>query len=546
MFRPSRALPALLLVLLASACAPGSGSAPGPVVPPVGPPPAAAAAPGAAPDSPDLWHLLDPETDGVPGAAVERAYRHLAGRTPARTVRVAVIDGGVDTAHVALRDRLWVNTAENPGNGVDDDGNGYADDRFGWNFLGGDGGSVHQDTWEVTRLYVGCTGEGRALAVRSPRVSCDVVEADFHDRVAEAEGLLSTVQGLAAALDQVLPILRQAAGTDSLTEARVVALASTTPQVQQARAFYLQLAGAGITPLDVEEALEALGEQVEYNLNPDFDPRPLVGDNYGDGSEVGYGNADVMGPDASHGTHVAGIIGAAREGSEARGIAPAVELMAIRAVPNGDEHDKDVAQAIRYAVDNGAHIINMSFGKSYSPQKELVDAAVRYADERGVLMIHAAGNDGEDLTTTPSYPTRSYLDGGRAALWIEVGAADRSAPDSLAATFSNYGADRVDLFAPGVAIVSTVPGGGVRAQQGTSMAAPVVAGVAALLMAHFPDLTAAQVRDILLETVTPFGDRTVARPGDGTMVPFGSLSVTGGVVNAYRAVLKAQEVTGAR
>lgn len=538
MLRPSVAA---LLLFLSAACAPGV-----PVAPPPPPPPPVEAV--AAPTGPDLWHLLDPDTDGVPGAAVERAYRHLEGRSPRRTVVVAVIDGGVDTAHVDLRDHLWVNPGERPGTGADDDGNGYADDRFGWNFLGGAGGAaVHQDTWEVTRLYVGCTGEGGALAVVSERDPCDRIVEDFHERRAEAEELLATVQGISAVLDQVLPILRQAAGTDSLTVESVSAIRAGAPEVQQARGFYLQLAANGITPLDVEEALEALDEQVRFNLNPDFDPRPLVGDDYHDPARIGYGNADVMGPDASHGTHVAGIIGAIRGNDiPAEGIAPSVRIMAIRAVPNGDEHDKDVANAIRYAVDNGAHVINMSFGKAYSPQKELVDAAVRYADERGVLMVHAAGNDGENLAESPSFPSRDYLDGGRADLWIEVGAADRSAPDSLAAPFSNYGAAEVDLFAPGVDILSTYPHGKTRAQQGTSMAAPVVSGVAALLMAYFPELTAAQVREILLETVTPYGDRTVARPGDGVPVPFGSLSVTGGVVNAYRAVLRAEERVGAR
>ncbi len=223
------------------------------------------------------------------------------------------------------------------------------------------------------------------------------------------------------------------------------------------------------------------------------------------------------------------------------GIAEGVRLMTVRAVPDGDERDKDVANAIRYAVDNGAHIINMSFGKAFSPQKSLVDAAVRYAEERGVLMIHAAGNDGEDVEVEESYPTPRYQDGSRAESWIEVGAANWSV-QSLAASFSNYGGTRVDVFAPGVDILSTYPGGEFRREDGTSMAAPVVTGVAAMLMAYFPDLTASDVKRILLESSTKYADFQVPRPGSGEPVPFGELSATGGVVNAYAAVRMALEM----
>jgi subtilisin family serine protease len=493
-------------------------------------------------EAPGNWQLLDQEADGIPGASVEEAYREpLAGRRPGRTVVVAVIDGGVDTSHVDLRGQLWTNPGETPGDGVDNDGNGYVDDVRGWNFLGGgDGISVEFDTYEVTRLFAGCVG-GEALAVVAEGVSCETVQEDFQARRGEAEQILETVTGIAGALEVVLPMLRAGMGTDSLTPEKVQAFRPIRQDHQQARGFYLQLTSNGITPADVEDALEELQGQVLYNLNPDFNPRPIVGDEYGDLDQRGYGNPDIMGPDASHGTHVAGIIAALRGNDvEAEGVLEAVRIMGIRAVPRGDEHDKDVANAIRYAADHGAHIINMSFGKSYSPQKEVVDAAVRYADSLGVLMVHAAGNDGADLGERPSYPNRSYLDGGGARNWITVGASGWSSPDSLAAPFSNYGENEVDLFAPGVDILSTLPGGGVGRQQGTSMAAPLVSGVAALLMAYYPELTAAQVKEILLETATRHPDRMVARPGDGEIVPFSSLSITGGIVNARAAVERAE------
>jgi subtilisin family serine protease len=542
--RSSIALGTLVVVL--GACAPQQPVSPPtpvpppprPMTPPPPPPPPPPSAPAPA-EAPENWQLLDATADRVPGTSAERAYRELlAGRQPARTVVVAVIDGGVDTAHVDLRANLWRNEDETPGNRVDDDRNGYVDDVYGWNFIGNAAGeSVHHDTYEVTRLYVQCTS---AEAGTPAPPDCPAIVADFQERRAEAEQLLQQVGQIAQVLEATLPTLRQAAGTDTLTEDNVRAISGGGPDVQRARSIFLQLAANGITPEDVTEAVEELQSQIDYKLNPEFDPRPTVGDDPSNLEERSYGNADVTGPDARHGTHVAGIIGAVRgNGTGIDGIAPAVRIMAIRAVPDGDERDKDVANAIRYAVDNGAHVINMSFGKSHSPQKSAVDDAVKYAEERGVLLVHAAGNDGENLAESPSFPTRTYLSGGSAPNWIEVGASAWTL-DSLAAQFSNYGAQQVDLFAPGVDVLSTVPGGGYDREDGTSMAAPVVSGVAALLMAYYPDLTPAQVRTILMESATDYSARTVRQPGEGGgAVRFGELSASGGVVNAFEALRRA-------
>lgn len=491
--------------------------------------------------APDAWQLLDLEEDRVPGVSATRTYRELlAGREPARQVIVAVIDGGTDTAHVDLRANLWRNPGEVVGNGVDDDGNGYADDVFGWNFIGGaDGRNVGHESLEVTRLVVRCeAGEAPPAGY-----TCEEIANDFEEGRAETLATLQQIRQIGAAYDFALPVLRNASGSDELTPEIVQEVRSLNQDVQQARNIYLQLDAAGISPDIVEEAVEAYQGLAEYGYNRDFDARDIVGDDYADGMQREYGNGDVMGPDASHGTHVAGIIGAVRDNGEGMdGIGADVRLMTIRAVPDGDERDKDIANAIRYAVDNGANIINMSFGKSHSPRKELVDAAVRYAEEAGVLMVHAAGNDGENLENERNFPTRDFLDGGRADLWIEVGAANWMV-DSLAAVFSNYGQTKVDVFAPGVDILSTVPGSEYKREDGTSMAAPVVSGVAALLMAYFPELSAADVRRIILESSVKYGDLQIPLPGstDGQMVPFGTLSVTGGVVNVYEAVRMALE-----
>jgi subtilisin family serine protease len=507
--------------------------------------------------APDRWWLLDEATDGVLGIGADRAYRELlAGREPRQSVVVAIIDSGVDTTHEDLAPNLWKNTREIAGNGKDDDNNGYIDDVHGWNFIGGpDGSQIDRDTYEVTRLYAQyharyatANPDTLSATARAEYAEYREVEDAFDAKREEAAQDLQHVQMIAFAVDRFDAMLKQHLGVDSLTVERVAAIRSPRNDIRQAQQAYLELASQGVTPAVIQEELERLKNLMEYGLNPEFDPRAIVGDDYADTSERYYGNADVQGPDAKHGTHVAGIVGAVRgNGICTDGIAPAVELMVIRAVPDGDERDKDIANAIRFAADNGAQVINMSFGKGFSPYKSAVDDAVRYADSKGVLMVHAAGNSSEDIDSAANFPNRYFLDGDSAKHWIEVGASSWQGPEQLAAPFSNFGRQRVHVFAPGAAIMAPTPGNGCEPLSGTSMAAPVVSGVAALLMGYFPELTAGEVKRIIMESATPYGDQMVARPGaPGEEVRFGDLSVTGGVVNAYEAVRMAEELAAAK
>jgi subtilisin family serine protease len=489
-------------------------------------------------EAPKNWQLLDETTDHVPGISSERAMRELLnGKAPKQAVLVAIIDNGIDTLHADLKANLWTD----PGNGT-----------HGWNFIGGaDGKDVNFDTFEVTRQYARC--HNKAAASGAPPITdqaqCGEIDAAFAKQRSQIERTAENYRQVNNVLRQIVPALARAASvaTDSLDSDRVKALSPSSPQLFQARQMYLDLAQQGATPSVIEDGLKSLEGQLQYSLNPDFNPRTIVGDDYANPNQHDYGNRDVMGPEAKHGTHVAGIIGAVRgNGLGIDGIAPSVKFMMIRTVPDGDERDKDVANAIRYAADHGAQIISMSFGKAYSPYKAAVDEAVKYADAKGALMVHAAGNDGADIALGKNFPSPEYADGGRPRNWIEVGASSWKGGDSLAAPFSNYAQKLVDVFAPGVDILSTVPGNQYERDSGTSMAAPVVSGLAALIMGYYPNLTASDVKRIIMSSVTRV-DQPVVRPGeDGPRVPFASLSVTGGIVNAYNAIKMADEMSSAK
>jgi subtilisin family serine protease len=441
-----------------------------------------------------------------------------------------VIDGGVDTAHTRLARAMWKNPREIAGNGKDDDGNGVVDDVYGWNALAtADGTPVRYDTFELTRLYAACRNQPAGSLTEKPRADeCSTLASAYRDKAKDVKATLLQVENIDDILRSVERMLGTALKGAPITRGAVTALRATTAEMDEAKQMWLRLDTEGLNAAEIESAREAYDSQARYGLDTLFNPRS---------PQRVVGTRDVTGPDAMHGTHVAGIIGALRgDGAAMQGIAPNVEIMAVRAVPDGDERDVDVARAIRYAVDNGAQIVNMSFGKGYSPAKASVDSAVRYAESRGVLLVHAAGNEGENNDDTPSYPTPLLAGGTRAANWLEVGASSWKPLAALPAEFSNYGREQVDLFAPGVDILSTVPGGGLKRESGTSMAAPVVSGVAALLMAYFPELTAMQVRDILLESVRKLPELEVRRPGDGSTVKFATLSRTGGVIDAYAAV----------
>ncbi len=497
------------------------------------------------------WHLSSPNHDPYYGTGVAKAYEELlSGKSPAEEVIVAIIDSGTDIDHEDLRGNIWVNEDEIAGNGIDDDGNGYIDDIHGWNFIGGsDGKHVNEDTYELTRIYASMRDD--YLGVQKENVSEDKqAEYEYFQEIKEAfeakkienDQILGNLKNITQAIlgsRQIFGV----SSLDSLTAEQKKPKPTDGPYLSQAKGLVQFLDENGLTEADIEEALEQFQSLADYGLNPDFNPRPIVGDDYEDLSNRFYGNNDVKAVRNSHGTHVAGIVGAVRNNDLGIDGIANVKLMILRTTPNGDERDKDVANAIRYAAENGARVLNMSFGKGYSPQKEYVDKAVRYADSVGVLIVHGSGNDSNNLDSTDSFPNKYYTNGGSAEAFLTVGASSWEEGSDLVADFSNYGTLSVDIFAPGVDIYSTYPDDEYKAEDGTSMASPVVAGVAALVMAYYPELTALQVKEILMETSTKPSGKMVYKPGSEELVPFSTLSVSGGIVNAYEALKRAEQLT---
>ena len=519
------------------------------------------AGPTAAQAAENQWYLRDPQQDQVPGTGTTRTYAELLkGRVPTAVI-VAVIDSGIDTAHVDLKPVLWRNPREIPGNGIDDDHNGYVDDVHGWNFIGGkDGRNISVESLEITRVvakygprFAGKTRTQVPVAQRADydmyvraKKSYDAKRKELTEQLTQVDQARTGISGLSTQLKQKL-------GIEKVDTATLRKLSTTLPDPnmqQMLGGFYqgMRQMGAGDTDAllaQLDSEVKDQREQLTYSLDPKFNPRKdIVGDNPDDLTQRNYGNNDVTGPDALHGTHVAGIIAAVRNNSVGiQGIADApVQVMSVRAVPNGDERDKDVANAIRYAVDNGAQIINMSFGKEFSPQRPAVEAAYKYAESKGVLLVHAAGNEDDNLDVTPHYPAAFYLNGAVPTNLLTVGASAPKDDEHLVADFSNYSKRQVDVFAPGVGIYSTLPGNKYGNESGTSMAAPVTAGIAAVLKSYFPNLKAADLKRIIRESAQVHHTQVLVPGEEGKKADFSTLSATGGVVDLYEAVRLAAQV----
>lgn len=493
------------------------------------------------------WYHKDFATTKVYGVNTENAYKFLESKgLKPKTVLVGVLDSGVQVDHPGLVKNIWTNPNEVPNNGKDDDGNGYIDDIHGWNFIGGKNGDIDIDNMEVTRVVAKYkpvfegddSTKNKANQAKMPEEFAMYMKAKdlFTKKSVEAKQGFKTY----SMINEAIPVMVKLLNGKPLTPENVAAIKPADQREAMAVQVLTQVAqspefkGKSAAEFEkamsgqIKEALDYFGPQ-EKQYNLDYDPRKeIVGDNYDDYSEKNYGNNHYEGPDAEHGTHVAGIIAGLPNGKEIQyGVASKVaKIMSVRTVPNGDERDKDVANAIRYAVDNGAKVLNMSFGKPVSPGKNVVWDAFKYAQDKGVLLVKAAGNENEDVAEHLAYPTnfKNVTDEKPFVNNVLVVGASTNKNDALRASFSNFNKKMVNVFAPGEEIYSTVPHNEYKYLQGTSMASPVVAGAAAVLLAYMPNLTPAQIIESLVKSSNP-----------STTNQFGDFSEAGGVIDLKKA-----------
>ncbi len=488
------------------------------------------------------WSHLDSEKDNVPGMNVDKAYAKLLKGKKGKTVIVGVLDSGVDVEHEDLKANIWTNKKEIDGNGKDDDNNGYVDDIHGWNFLG----KILKEKYEYERI-----AEDKSL---TDEKTYNSAKAIMDKKKEDANMGAVQLQQMMDGTEKADKIIANFLGKPTYTEDDLKKINSDNEEVMQSKQIMSNMLGFGMPIPDLlKEMKKEYDGYVALNANAKTskeDYRKVVGDKPNDLKDVKYGDNRVMSWDSTkgnvmHGTHVAGIIGGVRNNKKGGdGIANNVKIMAIRAVPDGDEYDKDIALGIRYAVDNGAKVINGSFGKSFSPHKQWVYDAIKYAESKDVLIVHAAGNDGHDIDVEDNFPNDSdnkideFADNV-----LTIGALNYDTGNNLVANFSNYGKANVDVFAPGVKIYASVPNNKYQYLQGTSMAAPNAAGVAALIRSYYPNLKASQVKHILMDSGTEITSDVIVGGKPDDKRPFSQLSVSGKIVNAYNALQMAEKMS---
>lgn len=510
------------------------------------------------------WQLMDWQKDGYPGISLEKAYNELLkNKKPLKKIIVAVVDCGLDDTQPDLAGMEWTNKKEIPGNGIDDDHNGYVDDVHGWNFTG----NLSTETLEEVREYVRLRGKfenktdsddlkkdpqysywKKILAAKNKKL-IDMETTEKRGRM-----FINTLQTLqdywskkltkdSIAIKDVRYGQPGADADSTVIKAQTLFMQQTQHAPKRIDSLKLKFLIGEIKKgnEDNNYALQAAQTIIEKN-DPEFFRKEAVGDDPTTNTKKNYGNPNIV-PSEPHGTECAGTIAALRNnGIGGNGITNSVEIMPVRMTAShsyADERDKDVANSIRYAVDNGAQVISMSFGKTISPQKKWVDEAVKYAEQKGVLLIVGAGNESTNSDSVPDFPSATYDDSTISTNLMKIGASTYDS--TLVASFSNYGARTVDAFAPGVSIYTTSINNKYESVSGTSFSTPVVAGLAAFIWSYYPKLTYRQIRYCIEKSATPI-QTLVIKPGTDEKVPFNSLCKSGGIVNAYNAVKLAEQV----
>ncbi|MFO7744266.1 MAG: S8 family serine peptidase [Psychroflexus sp.] len=509
-------------------------------------------------DELEYWGSKDLVYDTIPGMSVDRAYQELIKDYNGKTIIVAVLDSGIDIEHEDFEGVIWTNIDEIPNNDKDDDNNGFIDDIHGWNFLG----DVVEENLEYTRIVRDYEDqfEGKIASDIDPNSLEEfkmyrAAKAKYDEEMTTTENSINRYVMMNNQLQEAEESLKIELDTDKLTIENVTAFKPQDDTSLNQKMLLLNVMNNIDEDLQniqdqLAEAMEYFGNKKKYHLNLDLNARArILGDDADDFSTKIYGNNQVSGPnedknDAKHGTHVAGIIAANRSNDKGiKGVAENVLIMPIRAVPDGDEYDKDIALGIRYAVDNGASIINTSFGKYFSKHPQWVMDAIKYAEENDVLIVNAAGNEGINLDEKRVYPNDETPDNPANVVnnFINVGSITSKYGGNLVSGFSNYGKNSVDVFAPGSSIYATTPLNTYEFLQGTSMAAPNVTGVATMIRSLFPKLSASQVKEILMESGLSTDQEVILGGDPQNTKPFSEISVSGNMVNMYNAIILASK-----
>lgn len=505
------------------------------------------------------WEMADLVKDTIPGMSVDKAYNEIIKNNKGKTVIVAVLDSGVDIYHEDLDGVIWTNKDEIPKNGKDDDHNGYVDDVHGWNFLG----DAVKENMEYVRIYKKLKSKYEnkpesaiSTADREEYEQYKAAKAEYEKEFQETKQTKERYEQIREQLIAAHNAVSAQLGTEDYTKEQLSNMPADSQPLSRYKAMLMQIQEN--VNENIPEALKELNDAIDYysdrltsHFNLDLNGRAVVGDDPYNINDRDYGDNRVWGPnadkeDVKHGTHVSGIIAAERNNNIGmNGVANNVEIMPIRAVPDGDEYDKDIALGIRYAVDNGAKIINTSFGKYFSTNPEWVIDAIKYAADHDVLIVNAAGNDAEDLDQKRIYPNDQYPAAPQEISdnFLTVGALNYEYGSDMIASFSNYGKTNVDVFAPGVKIWSTTPNNEYEFMQGTSMAAPEVTGVAAMIRSYYPKLTASQVKHIIMDSGLPTNATVILGGDDNNTKKFSDISSSGRMVNLYNALILASKIS---
>ena len=511
-----------------------------------------------------FWHWKDLEKEGVHGVSLFKAQQLLIeSKLKPTPIVIAILDGGIDTNHHQIRPLLWNNPKEIPGNQIDDDKNGYIDDIHGWNFLGNaTGQNVDKASDEKSRIYHRYKNEFKQEELdsvnwdakkKSTYTSWRQAAAEIVFTEEDADNLAFIKMAKNAVVKMGFILIREMEDSNFTAE-KLETYQPIGKITADTKISYLRtLQALGIDRMNGHQSIvDDLNEYIagkekaaiSLETPPEDIRKLIIKDRYEDLKDQYYGNNNITGPNAKHGTHVAGLAAGIIDTIFTKSnFNNPIKLMGVRVVPDGDEYDKDIALGIRYAVNNGAKIINMSFGKSFSPEQAWVDSAIRYAASKDVLIIHSAGNESYDLNNKTVYPSPySSSFNNKASNMITVGASsDPIIAESLLTDFSNYGNQIVDLFSPGNKIYSSLPNQTYGFTNGTSMSAPILSHIAAIVRAYFPKLSAIEVKAILLQSCwKPEDENSIFPiPQKDQSKKLKELSAEGGIINAALCIQNA-------